>query len=144
MADKIEEIIKEIAARHGIAIGRDDPILMLHTINAQLMRENTEIQQEILDHFKSELEEIAQRWGDDARNKAERTLNAALTVSRDAMLENMQAGGEKAAAIIQREIQTMEMPMRVAKQVAIMNIIAGAMVVCTAVFLAIVFLAIWP
>lgn len=144
MADKIEEIIKEIAARHGIAIGRDDPILMLHTINAQLMRENTEIQQEILDHYKSELEEIAQRWGDDARNKAERTLNAALTVSRDAMLENMQAGGEKAAAIIQREIQTMEMPMRVAKQVAIMNIIAGAMVVCTAVFLAIVFLAIWP
>ena len=139
MADKIEEIIKEIAVRHGIAVGRDDPILMLHTINAQLMRENTEIQQEILDHFKSELEEIAQRWGDDARNKAERTLNAALTASRDAMLEAMQAGGEKVAVIIQREIQTMEMPMRVAKQVAIMNIIAGAMVVCTAVFL-----AIWP
>ena len=133
--DKIEEIIKEIAARHGIAVGRDDPILMLHTINAQLMRENTEIQQEILDHFKSELEEIAQRWGDDARNKAERTLNAALTASRDAMLEAMQAGGEKAAVIIQQEIQALEMPMRVAKQVAIMNIIAGAMVVFTAIFI---------
>ena len=132
--DKIEEIIKEIAARHGIAVGRDDPILMLHTINAQLMRENTEIQQEILDHYKSELEEISQRWGDDARNKAERTLNAALTASRDAMLETMQAGGEKAAAIIQQEIQALEMPMRVAKQVAMMNIIAGAMVIFTAIF----------
>lgn len=135
MADKIEEIIKEIAARHGIAVGRDDPILMLHTINAELLRESTDAQQEILDHFKSELEEISQRWGDDARNKAERTLNAALTASRDAMLEAMQTGGEKAAAIIQREIQALEMPLRVAKQVAILNIIAGAMVVFTVVFL---------
>ena len=134
MADKIEEIIKEIAARHGIAVGRDDPILMLHTINAELMRESTAAQQEILDHFKSELEEIAQRWSNDAREKAERTLNAALTASRDAMLEAMQAGGEKTAVIIQREIRALETPMRVAKQAAIMNIIAGAMVVFTAVF----------
>lgn len=132
MADKIEEIIKEIAARHGIAVGRDDPILMLHTINAELMRESTTAQQEILDHFKSELEEIAQRWGDDARNKAERTLSAALTASRDAMLETMQVGGEQTAEIIRREIQALEMPMRVAKQVAIMNIVAGALVVFTA------------
>lgn len=132
MADKIEEIIKEIAARHGIAVGRDDPILMLHTINAELMRESTTAQQEILDHFKSELEEIAQRWGDDARNKAERTLSAALTASRDAMLETMQVGGEQTTEIIRREIQALEMPMRVARQVAIMNIVAGALVVFTA------------
>ena len=50
------------------------------------------------------------------------------------MLEAMQAGGEKAAAIIQREIEGLEMPMRVARQVTIMNIIAGAMVVFTAIF----------
>ena len=133
--DKIEETIKAIAVRHGIAVSRDDPILVLQTINDRLLKDSHSAQQEILDHFKSELEEIAQRWGDDARNKAERTLNAALTASRDAMLEAMQAGGEKAAEIIQREIQALEMPMRVAKQVAIMNIIAGAMVVFAAVFL---------
>lgn len=127
--DKIEETIKAIAARHGIAISRDDPILVLQTINDRLMKDSQAAQQEILDHFNSELEEIVQRWGDDARNKAERTLNAALTASREAMLEAMQAGGEKAAAIIQREIEGLEMPMRIAKQVAIMNIIAGAIVV---------------
>ena len=133
--DKIEETIKAIAARHGIAVSRDDPILVLQTINDRLMKDSHAAQQEILDHFNSQLEEMSQRWGDDARNKAERTLTAALTASRDAMLETMQAGGEKAATIIQREIQALEMPMRVAKQVAIMNIIAGAMVVFTAVFL---------
>ena len=27
--DKIEELIREIAAQHGNAVGRDDPILIL-------------------------------------------------------------------------------------------------------------------
>ena len=133
--DKIEETIKAIAARHGIAVSRDDPILVLQTINDRLMKDSQAAQQEILDHFNSELEEMSKRWGDDARNKAERTLNAALTASRDAMLEAMQTGGEKAAAVIQREIQALETPMRIAKQAAIMNIIASAMVVFTAAFL---------
>lgn len=63
MTDKVEETIKEIAAKHGIAVGRDDPILILQTINDRLMQESTEAQQAILDSFKSELEEIAHRWG---------------------------------------------------------------------------------
>ena len=78
--DKIEELIREIAAKHGIAVGRDDPILILQTINMKLMQDSASAQQEILDAFKSELESIAHRWGDDAKGKAERTLNAALAV----------------------------------------------------------------
>ena len=27
MADPIDELIKEIAGKHGIAVGRDDPII---------------------------------------------------------------------------------------------------------------------
>ena len=33
MADQMEELIKEIAAKHGITVPRDDPILFLQTIN---------------------------------------------------------------------------------------------------------------
>jgi hypothetical protein len=29
MADPIDELIKEIAGKHGIAVGRDDPIMIL-------------------------------------------------------------------------------------------------------------------
>ena len=76
--DKIEELIREIAVKHGIAVGRDDPILILQTINTRLMQDSQAAQQEILDRFKEELEAIAHRWGDDAKGKAERTLNAAL------------------------------------------------------------------
>ena len=40
MADQVEELIKEIAAKHGIAVSRDDPILILQTINARLMQDS--------------------------------------------------------------------------------------------------------
>ena len=50
--DKIEALIGDIAARHGIAVGRDDPILILQTINERLMQESAAAQQETLDRFK--------------------------------------------------------------------------------------------
>ena len=42
--DKIEELIREIAAKHGIAVGRDDPILILQTINMKLMQDSASAQ----------------------------------------------------------------------------------------------------
>lgn len=130
--DKIEETIKAIAARHGIAVSRDDPILVLQTINDRLMQDSQAAQQEILDRFKGELEEIAHRWGDDAKNKAERTLNAALTASRAAMLKGMQEGAAKTVEAVQRELGGLAAPIREAKRVAIMNMIAAGMTVFAA------------
>lgn len=136
MPDKIEETIKEIAAKHGIAVSRDDPILILQTINERLMQDSAAAQQEMLDRFKGELEEIAHRWGDDAKDKAERTLNAALTVSRDEMLKGMQQGAAKAAEVLRREMEAVSdllaAPIRESKRVATMNMIAAAMAVFAA------------
>jgi hypothetical protein len=75
MADQVEELIKEIAAKHGIAVSRDDPILILQTINARLMQDSAKAQQVMLDQYKEELEALALRWGNDAKTKAERILN---------------------------------------------------------------------
>ena len=85
MSTEVEELIKEIAVKHGIAVGRDDPIMILQTINARLMQDSQKAQQEMLDTFKSELEEMSHRWGIDAKEKAERILNASLAASKDAM-----------------------------------------------------------
>ena len=59
--DKVEALIKDIAARHGIALGRDDPILILQTINARLLEDSAAAQEAMLDRFKAELEAIAHR-----------------------------------------------------------------------------------
>jgi hypothetical protein len=139
--DKIEEIIGEIAVKHGIAVGRDDPIMILRTINDKLMQDSALAQQEILDRFKQELEGIAHRWGDDAKNKAERTLNAALAASKDAMSKGMQEGAKAAAEAVRGEIGAtaaqLAAPIRESRRVAIMNLVAA----CLAVFAAA--LAVW-
>ena len=136
MSDKIEAIIKEIAAKHGIAVGRDDPILILQTINERLMQDSAAAQQETLNRFKEELESIAHRWGEDARSKAERTLNAALVASKAAMMNGMQDGAKAAAESARREVDEavgqLAGPIRDGRRIAVMNMIAGGMAVFAA------------
>ena len=85
MADPIEDLIQEIARKHGVAIDRDDPILVLQTINSKLLKDSARAQKDQLDAYKIELEALAQRWGTDAKEKAERILNASLCASQEAM-----------------------------------------------------------
>lgn len=134
--DKLEELIREIATKHGIALGRDDPILILQTINMKLMQDSASAQQDILDAFKSELESIANRWGDDARGKAEKTLNAALAASKDAMMRSTQDGAKATAEAVRQEVERSTAhlmgPIREARRVAMMNMIAAGMAVAAA------------
>jgi hypothetical protein len=130
MGDRIEDTIKEIAAKHGIAVGRDDPILILQTINERLMHDNEAALQQVLERHKEELEAIAHRWGLDAKDKAEKTLNAALTASRDAMAKAMANGGKEAADTIRREVgeivAQVAAPIREGRRIAYMNMFAAA------------------
>jgi hypothetical protein len=100
MTDPVEELIREIAAKHGIAVSRDDPILILQTINSRLLQDSARAQQVMLDQYKEELEALALRWGNDARDKAERILNASLAASKGAMAKVMQEGAREAAASV--------------------------------------------
>ena len=140
MTDKIEETIKEIATKHGIAVGRDDPILILHTINDRLIQDSAAAQRAILDNFKSEIEEITHRWSEDAKNKAERTLNAALVISKDEMTKGMKAGSIAATQAISQtidaNIEKLLAPIRAARQVAFMNLIAAFLTVFAAAVVA--------
>lgn len=66
-------------------LGKDDPILILQTMNERLLEENHKAQQDILAQFREEMESISSQWKDDAKEKAEKVLNAALTGSKEAM-----------------------------------------------------------
>ena len=89
---ELEELIKQIAAKHGIALGRDDPILILQTLNNRLLQDNQKAQQAMLNQYKEELEALSLRWSSDTKEKAERILNASLESSKVAMDQLMQAG----------------------------------------------------
>lgn len=104
MSNQLDEVIKDIAVKHGVVIGRDDPILMLHTMNTKLMNDNSLAQREILNQYKSELEEISHRWGRDAKEKSERILNAALIASKEVMNKQITESTESVIQNIKLEI----------------------------------------
>lgn len=128
MADSVEELILEIAAKHGIAVSRDDPIMVLQTINNRLMHDSAKAQQVQLDLYKQELEALALRWGNDARKTAERTLNAVLAASKDAMWRSMQEGAEASAVAVRAEIDAalarVAAPIRDARRIGMLNVVA--------------------
>lgn len=90
MSAAIDETIKEIAVRHSVVLSKDDPILILQTMNERLLEETRKAQQEMLAQFKEEMESISSQWKDDAKEKAEKVLNVALAESKGAMAKLLQ------------------------------------------------------
>ena len=136
MTDQVEELIKEIAAKHGIAVSRDDPILVLQTINNRLMQDSSKAQQVQLDRYKEELEALALRWGSDAKAMAERILNASLVASKEAMGQVMQEGAKVTAAHVRKEIDAALTPLtatlRDARRIGSLNIVAACIALAAA------------
>ncbi|VTU46107.1 conjugal transfer protein TraM (plasmid) [Variovorax sp. SRS16] len=135
--DDIDDAIRQIASKNGVAVGRDDPILVLLTINQLLQEKADAAQQSLLAQHKEELESIAQQWGRDAKEKAERILTAALSSSKEAMALAMNESATAAAGAVRAEIQTMSQKfagaIENARHVATMNLVAGGLTIASAV-----------
>jgi len=136
MSDQIDELVKEIAVKHGIAVSRDDPILVLQTINNRLMVNSSKAQQAQLDQYKKELEGLAVRWGNDAKDKAERVLNAALGASQEAMNTEMKGSVNAAASAVRDEIEAalggVNRLLADAKRVAMLNVLSACITLAAA------------
>jgi cell division septum initiation protein DivIVA len=127
--DQIEALIREIAQKHGIVVGRDDPILVLQTINHRLMQDSAKSQQAQLDKLKEELEALAQRWSQDAKEKSERILNASLAAGKQAMSQLMEEGATTTVRLLVNETEALlarlTRPVRDAHRLAVFNIVAS-------------------
>jgi cell division septum initiation protein DivIVA len=134
--DQIEALIREIAQKHGIVVGRDDPIFVLQTINHRLMQDSAKAQQAQLDRLKEELEALSQRWSQDAKEKSERILNASLTVGKQAMAQLMEEGAKTASRLLADEMDGLLVrlaePVREARRLAVFNIVASCITLLAA------------
>ncbi len=135
---EIDDLIKEVAATHRVTLSPDDPLLILQTINKRLAEESARAQQEMLERYKEEIEALAKRWGDDAKNKAEKILNAALDASQKMMAKAAQEGGLSVASVVNKEIEgSINKAVRSVRGLVIANVIAAAITLVAA------FLALW-
>jgi hypothetical protein len=130
MSDQLEELIREIAVKHGIAVARDDPILVLQTINNRLMQDSSKAQQALLDQYKQELEMLALRWGTDAKEKADRTLSSALVAAKHVMHEILDDNAHVVAQMVATEIDAglarLYLHIRASNKIAMLNALAAA------------------
>ncbi|HAT1815618.1 TPA: conjugal transfer protein TraM [Legionella pneumophila] len=85
MSERLDKAIQEIAVKHGVVLSKDDPILILQTMNDRLIEESRQAQAAMLARFREEMEAISSQWRDDAKEKAEKVLNAALAASTETM-----------------------------------------------------------
>jgi glutathione S-transferase len=132
MHDQLEELIKEIAAKHGISVSRDDPILVLQTINNRLMQDSAKAQKNQLAAYKEELEGIALRWENESKKRAERILNAALTASKSAMDEGAKAASKAAREEIDTALAAVTEPLQAARRIGMLNVVASCITLAAA------------
>ncbi|MEQ1544580.1 hypothetical protein [Methyloglobulus sp.] len=74
--DGMEAIIRAVAVKHGIALGNNDPILVLQTINGLLMDEFASKQEVLIHEFHVNLEAAADLWSKNMESKAKAILGS--------------------------------------------------------------------
>lgn len=102
--DPTEELLKEIASKHGVALDREDPILIVQTMHARLLAESTSAQQTLLEDYRKTLEAMLERWGAETKAKAERIVTASLTASTETMKAQMATHTTDVASAIRKEV----------------------------------------
>ncbi len=144
MTDEIDELIKDIALKNGVAIDRDDPIMILQTMQLRFLAGNKKAQAEMLDEFKEELEGVASRWGLESKNLAEKILNNSLKASKETMAiqlqESIQATSNAVGNEIEIKLACLNDPIQCVKKIAIFNLIASLVTFLTACMIIVFFL----
>ncbi|MDZ5459303.1 conjugal transfer protein TraM [Azohydromonas lata] len=133
-------MIKEIAVRHGVAVGRDDPILMLLTIFERLQRDGEAAQHDQLEKFKSEIESTVQRVDQDAQVRATKAVVALLDASKDGIKKTAEDGAGEAVgalkALVDATVAQMRKDIGDTRKVAIFNMVAAVLSLVAALIVA--------
>ena len=135
--ERTEELLKEIAAKHGVALDRQDPILIVQTMHAWLLAESTSAQQTLLEDYRKTLEAMLERWGAETKAKAERIVTASLTASTETMKVQMATNTTDLASAIRKEITDVlgktDARLRTATTIGYLNLFAALVTLLAAV-----------
>jgi hypothetical protein len=135
--DPTDDLLKEIASKHGVALDRQDPILMVQTMHARLLAESRSAQQAMLDDYRKTLEALLDRWSAETTAKAERIVTASLTASTETMKMQMTTTTTDLARTIRKEVtevvETTETRLGRATTVGYVNLLAAVVTFLSAV-----------
>ena len=132
--DRLDALIKRIASEHGIVLTKDDPVLIMHTLNEVLLEQNEKAHAELLNKYEAILQENFSQWQTFASKKANVLINAQqshFSKNNDQLTDNgMQQVSEIIRITINHEIRELT---RISRQAAIMNLLAAILVLVSVV-----------
>ncbi|MCC6921751.1 MAG: conjugal transfer protein TraM [Nitrosomonas sp.] len=132
--DRLDALIKRIASEHDIVLTKDDPVLMMHTLNEVLLEQNKKAHAELQNKYEAILQESFNQWHSYVSKKANALINAqhnSFSKSNDPLTDqSMQLIGEKIRIAINHEIRDLT---RISRQAAIMNLLAAVLVLVSAI-----------
>ena len=135
--DRTDDLLKEIASKHGVALDREDPILIVQTMHARLLAESRSAQQAMLEDYRKTLEALLDRWSAETTAKAERIVMASLTATTETMKTQMATHTSDLTRTIRKEVTVVmeetESRMRRATTVGYVNLLAALVTFVSAV-----------
>ena len=135
--DPTDDLLKEIASKHGVALDRADPILMVQTMHIRLLAESRSAHHALLEDYRTTLEALLDRWGAETTAKAERIVTASLTATTATMKTQMATHPTDVASAIRKEVtevlDTTEARMRRAATLGYLNLLAALVTFFSAV-----------
>lgn len=107
-ADSLDEIIKEVAAKHGFVLSLDDPVLLVYTIQQRLLADSANGQQLLLDHFREELEQTLDDWEKETTSKLDQALVRTIAFAKTDFRDQMNQDVEKITAVVDARYATIQ------------------------------------
>lgn len=90
--DNIDDLLAELARKHKVALGADDPVAMLVTVNRFLLRETAASQDQLLQGFREAIVTASNDWNKLANKRAETILNATIFAAKNAVASGAEEG----------------------------------------------------
>ena len=90
--DNIDDLLAELARKHKVVLGLDDPVAMLLTVNRFLLRETAASQQQLLQGFRESIATSSSDWNKLANKRAEAILNATIFAAKNAVASGAEEG----------------------------------------------------
>ncbi|MEP6605743.1 MAG: hypothetical protein ABJA60_06450 [Nitrosospira sp.] len=126
--DPIHQIIEEVAVKHGYALDRDDPVLMLYTINRRLMQSSAAIQQTMLEQHGKELDVSMRKWEIQASRQADSAMFGKLDAMQDVIAMTVRTEFEAALKELKMDLQRYQRSTHINLLASLLALAAAAIV----------------
>lgn len=101
----IEALLHEVMVEHGVKLTKNDPVLIVHTLNKRLIESQKALQESLLNELKSNLEVLTTDWSEEAKSVAENIINSSLKASTATITQAIETSTEENKKLLKEAIE---------------------------------------